>query len=107
MADPLVDDLDAVQRDAETTFLVDVSFAVVSPDGLDASLAVEWARDPAGPWAPASAQSFDRKHDASAPLSGLPVAAPGKGFNFVWNAFEDLPEGAFNDVHLRLTVENA
>lgn len=107
MADPLVNDLDVVQRDATTTFLVDVSFSVVSPDGLDASLVVEWSRGPSGPFAVASAQPFDRKHDADALLTGLPVAAPGKAFNYVWNAFGDLEEGAFEDIHVRLTVENS
>lgn len=105
--EPIVTIPTAVQRDASTTFLVDVTFGVISPDGLNASLLVEWSRGAFGPWSPATAQPFDRKHDADSPLTGLPVVEPAKEFNYVWSAFTDLPEGEFEDIHLRLTVENA
>lgn len=105
--EPIVSVPVAVQRDALTTFLVDVTFDVISPDGFNGTLLVEWSRGPVGPWNPATVQPFDRKHDADVPLTGLPVVAPGKEFNYVWNAFADLPEGEFEDIHVRLTVENS
>ena len=45
-------------------------------------------------------------HSAANPLSGVPTASPGKSFNFSWNAFQDLAEGEFQTLHVRVTVDD-
>lgn len=101
----------AVQRDTDRTFLVDVGFALYDPAGANQSIALslEWSvgtqASPAA-WAAATANPYDRLHTAGNPpsLVTVPLAAPAKAFNFVWNAYQDLPRGNFAYVWLRITV---
>lgn len=106
MASPVLDNVEVIQRDTLSSYLVDVSFDVVDADGDDQTLTVEWALDATGPWSVATPQTYDRKHDAINPLSGIPIAAPGQAFNFVWVAFFDLGDGSFTNVHVRVTVQD-
>lgn len=107
MTAPVIEALEAEQRDTAQTFLVDVGYTILEPDLQDVNVTLEWRRGTQGSWNPAQAQAQDRRHDdVSVPLSGLPVISPGDSFNYVWNAFFDLPEGTFTDVFVRLTIED-
>ena len=39
-------------------------------------------------------------------LAELPTGPPSLAVSYVWDAFRDLPEGTFNDVHLRVTLSD-
>lgn len=103
---PVIESLSGEQRDQSSTYLVDVSIQVYDEDGENLTLAVEWSRGPSGPWSPATAQPYDRRHTAANPLTSIPVASPGAEFVFVWNAFHDLPDGEYTDIHIRATVQD-
>jgi len=106
MADPVLDNLLAAQRDAASTFLVDVSFDVLDPDGDDLGLAVQWGHSATGPWTLATPQTYDRQHSATDPITSVPTGTPAKAVQFVWNAFHDLPAGSYTDVHVRVTIDD-
>jgi phage baseplate assembly protein W len=108
---PVLEAGSAAQRDTARTYLVDVGFSCYDPAAGASPLTVlvEWSIGTAsapGSWAPATANPYDRLHTAGNPpaLSGIPAAEPAKAFNYVWNAFQDLPAGLFQYVWLRVTV---
>lgn len=103
---PILEGVTAVQRDSLQTYLVDVGFDVGDPQGADLTPLVEFARGVAGTFTPAKAQTFDRKHSVEDPITLVPLVAPYKRVNYVWNAFADLPEGIFDDVFVRVSVTN-
>lgn len=107
-ADPaIIENGSAVQRDTSQTYLVDVGFEVRHPSSADLEPLVEFSQgDPGGPYSPATAQPFDRRHNVTDPITGVPFMLPNKVLNYVWNAFQDLPEGIFEDVYVRVTVTN-
>ncbi len=102
----VIENATVVQRDTLASFLADVNIELTHPTAQDmTAILVEFALgDVAGPFSPATAQTFDRQHDAVAPVSGIPAAAPGKVINYVWQPFFDLPEGTFTDVFVKISV---
>lgn len=102
---PVLENVTAVQRDTIQTFLVDVGFEVGHPTGDDLVPVIEFSNgDIAGPFSPATAQTFDRKHSSTDPITGVPTTPPNKPVNYVWNAFQDLPNGAFQQIFIRVSV---
>lgn len=106
MAGPAtIESITVVQRDTDVSFLVDVVTTAFQVDGDDLDHDVEWRIGNSGAWSPATAQPYDRRHDVN-PITGIPVASPGKALRFVWLAFFDLGEGTFYDVEIRVTLTN-
>jgi phage baseplate assembly protein W len=106
MATPVIESIQVVQRDSSRSYLVDIGFSVYDPSGHDLTLvSMEYSTDNGGLWLPATAQVLDRRHTASSPLTPILTTAPGSSFNFVWNAFLDLPDG-LHVVLIRLAVDD-
>ncbi len=101
MTAPTITILSALQR-TDGSFLVDIGFEVadVDLDDLTINLA-EFSLDGVL-FSTATPQTFDRQHDAVSPLTGI-TAVP-KSFNFVWNAFQDLAENAFDNIDFKIEV---
>lgn len=104
LSDVVIESITVIQRDTAQSFLVDVEFTIYEVQSLDQEFTLEWKKGVGGTYAPMTPQPFDRRHDAVNPLVLIPASSPGKTFNFVWQAFFDLPEGVFTDIFVRLTV---
>jgi hypothetical protein len=111
----------AVQR-LDGTFLVDLKFSLWKDCGSHRYAASKWGANKYGPddsasiaslttvefsindgltWVTAHGQTYDRKHTAINPLSFTAIE---KQFDFVWNAFFDLPADFNGNVKVRLTI---
>lgn len=104
---PIIEAASVVQRDTARSFLTDVGVVVYHPPGGDVQfLSVEWQiGGTSGAWSPATAQPYDRRHDAGFQM--VASMSPGTPINYVWQPFFDLPpEEVFDDVFVRIVVEN-
>lgn len=104
MAAPTITILSATQR-TDGSFLVDIDFEVADADADNLNILATEFIENGGSLTAASAQLSDRKHDAVSPLTGI-TATP-KTFRFVWNAFQDLTEGDFNNISFRIEVDDS